>query len=160
LVLLVVSLETGDVFVGWVLFKGISFQWEFPEPGSSVPREALLFSPTQWDPSASSTSAYASVAEVEGSPRSGHVLLAGKAQADACARWVYAWQGFIIRRFPLLSNATVILRERMRTHVSSREPKDLMVLGLCVLKAILFKVSSQGGVRQDYRLWRWLCREW
>jgi len=25
---------------------------------------------------------------VEGSPRSGHVLLAGKAQADACARWV------------------------------------------------------------------------
>ena len=24
---------------------------------------------------------------VEGSPRSGHVLLAGKAQADACARW-------------------------------------------------------------------------
>ena len=39
----------------------------------------------------------------------------------------------------------VILRERTRTNVSEREPKDLSVLGMFSLKAILFGGSAQRG---------------
>ena len=49
---------------------------------------------------------------------------------------------------PNLTITHVILRERMRTHVSSREPKDLPVLGQYALKAILVKSSFllRGGL--------------
>ena len=56
---------------------------------------------------------------------------------------IYAWQGYYKRRLTITTNATVILRERMRTHVSSREPKELRVLGTNPLKAFLFEGSTQ-----------------